>query len=193
MCSMSKFETTTPQIPSVDKQREALAGMSAHLRDRLEEMQRLQERNALIMMENKVRAEAALRGGMPAAKAVQPVAVPVQEVVSAVVELPPPSACSVAPSPSVQGAGKTALPPVKDYPPVQFAALASKPKTECPPMKAAAPPPSYGASRSGFVPRPPLAKPEGQKDEIKVTPFMAGATFVIAFLIFFMMIYVLSK
>ncbi|OCA02617.1 hypothetical protein [Akkermansia glycaniphila] len=191
---MSKFETSMPQIPSVDKQREALDGMSAHLRDRLEEMQRLQERQARSMKENKVRAEAALRGELPAAKAVPPVAESVQEVVSVVEELPPPAPNPGPPPPSIVSASMTVLPPVKKMPPpAQFAALASKPKTELPPVKAAAPPPAYGAGNGGFVPRPPLAKPDSQEDELKVTPFVAGVTFVIAFFIFFLLIYALSK
>lgn len=190
---MSKFETSTPQIPSVDKQREALDGMSAHLRGRLEEMQMLQERKAQSMKENKARAEAALCGELPAAKAVPPVAEPVQEIVSVVEELPLP-APSPGPPPSIISASMTVLPPVKNPPPpAQFAALAAKPKTDIPLVKPAAPPPAYGASRGEFVPRPPLAKPNGQEDELKVTPFVAGVTFVIAFFIFFILIYALSK
>ncbi len=192
MCSMSKFETAMPQIPSVDKQREALDAMSAHLRLRLEEMQQLQELQARGMRENKARAEAALRGEMPAAKAEDAEACSVREDVSVesveVAGPPPPS------PPDVQAAAKSALPPVKNPPPAQFASLSSKPKTQLPSVKnAVASPPSYGAGRGGFVPRPPLARPDDQGDEVKMSPFMAGAVFVIAFFIFFLLIYALSK
>lgn len=189
MCSMSKFETPPPQIPSVDKQREALDGMSAHLRGRLEEMQRLQERQALSMKENKFRAEAALRGELPAAKAVQPAVEPVQEVVDVEAEQSSPSPGP--PPPSIPGVSKSVLPPVKVPPsPVQFAA---KPTADIPPVRAASPSPAWGERNGGFMPRPPLAKPGGQDDELKVTPFVAGATFIIAFFIFFLLIYALSK